>query len=85
MIESVKRVFERLKWRLKRTGEAVQSAAVKVLLVFLYVIGFGITKLVALVFARRYLELYDQGPSRDSYWKKAEGYEPDGKDLLKQV
>jgi len=56
-----------------RIGTAVQSTVLTVLLVTLYVIGMGLTRLFATIFGRRFLTLYDSAEA-ESYWKDAEGY-----------
>jgi hypothetical protein len=63
--------------RIKRAVSSVVTRAVKVLmavgLFLLYVVGFGLTKALVAVFDRRLLAPRDG----DTYWLKAEGYEPD--------
>jgi hypothetical protein len=61
-------MIERIKWWSKRIGAFVQGVVMSVLLFFTYIFGLGATKLAALLFARRYLKLYEVGPARDSYW-----------------
>lgn|GEM_PF-3379702 len=66
-----------------RVGIAVQDAVLKVLLVNLYVLGMGLTRVFAVVFGRRYLRLYDSTPA-ETYWRDAEGYHADRTSLEKE-
>ena len=61
----------------------MQGVVVTVLLCLLYVFGLGLTRLFASMFFRSHLEMLD-GPSRDSYWRDAEGYTFDPDQLLTQ-
>jgi len=76
--------WERFKLQSQRLGRAVQQVVVTVLLFLLYTIGFGITRVSASVFGRRHLKLYDSPLKEDSYWRDAEGYEPEMEQLLRQ-
>ncbi len=61
----------------------VQSWVMFVLLLFLYVVGFGITYLFTVVFDRRLLK---PNPTKDgTFWSDARGYEPDMDDALRQT
>ncbi len=76
-VDRVQRVSERI-------GIALQKAVLTVLLTVIYVVGVGLTRLLAMVFARSHLTLYE-GPSKaPTYWKDAQGYTPDRVGLHKQ-
>jgi hypothetical protein len=68
--------------RSQRLGRWVQRGVLAVLLFVLYYVGFGITRVFATVFGRRYLKLLDgPKPDQDSYWLEAEGYGPSADEL----
>lgn len=51
-------------------------------LILVYFLGFGITLLLMLVFNRK--ALADYNVNNDTFWVKAEGYEPDIGDSSRQ-
>lgn len=70
------------------TGRAIaffQPIVVSVLLVFVYLVGVGLTWLVCAVFYRRMLQLDGGFEASGSYWRDAEGYGPDQERLHKQI
>ena len=79
----IARLGDRIYQLSARVGTAVQSTVLTVLLFSLYVLGMGVTRLVAAVFARKYLALYASEPA-DSYWQAAEGYSVDRARLEKE-
>ena len=64
-------------YRARWLGRGVQRVVVTVLLVVLYVLGIGATRLLVTVAARRFLGLYAMGPEQDSYWVNARSHELD--------
>jgi len=76
--------FERFREGSIWLGLAVQSAVVRVLLVVAYVVGMGLTRLFAAIFARSHLGLYKNQPQKDSFWIPAEGYAPGAEALERQ-
>jgi len=83
--DAVQRAWERFRFRSRKVGAAVQTVVVTVLLFFVYVLGLGLTRLVASVFARRHLAPFGPGDARESYWLPAEGYDASETNLGKQV
>ncbi len=73
----MKHYWELFRWWSGRLGRAVQTAVVTVLLVFVYLFGFGATRLAAMLFFRRYLKLYTTDRAKRSLWIDAEGYDSD--------
>lgn len=53
----------------------VQKILITILLFLVYLIGFGITSLFAILFNRKLFGVLSQ--RKNSFWKKAEGYEND--------
>ncbi len=83
--QPVLRAWERLVFRARQLGRGVQTAVVTVLLFVLYGVGIGLTRLLVAVAARRHLQQYAMGPSKESYWLDAEGYELDERRLHGQI
>ncbi len=83
MRERLSLAFERFKEGSRALGRRVQQVVVTVLLVGLYVVGLGATRVLATVFFRRGLGLY-ASEDRPTYWLDAEGYDGDRDQLLKQ-
>lgn len=52
----------------------VQGILVTIFLTILYFFGFSITKLFLIIFPNKY---YKRKLKGNTYWEKAEGYEPD--------
>lgn len=69
--------LEKLRWRLRQAGAAVQKLVVQALLILLYLFGFGLTRALAALFARKYLGLFASEASSPSLWRDAEGYDQD--------
>lgn len=82
--EPIARFVDRARQTAERVGMAVQRVVLNVLLTLLYLVGVGLTKLMAMVAARPMLRLYDGPDGAPSYWKDAEGYGPDRDALHKQ-
>ncbi len=61
---------------------AAQKGCVWVLLFFVYMVGFGMMRLAAVIFFCR--DLRDQTVGRNSTWVLAEGYSPDKDELYQQ-
>ncbi len=80
----LQRGFERFRIGSRRVGRAVQTGVVTVLLFFVYLVGAGLTRLMARRFSRRFLTMNDLGPAAQSYWQDATGYEQDRDKLLTQ-
>lgn len=70
------RTGERIRFYSAKLGIAVQNIVLTVLLFNVYLFGLGMTKLVAMVGFRKYLQLYNT-PAADSYWIEAKGYSTD--------
>ena len=77
----IERLYERIKQVSTTVGRAVQRAVLSVLLFLLYYIGFGLTRLTAMAFARRYLKMFEGPSDAETYWLDAEGYKPDDREL----
>lgn len=62
--------------RLKAAGRRVQALALRVLLVLLYLVGFGITRLYMTLFRRDLLGFVERGggAAGASLWLPAKGY-----------
>lgn len=80
----VARVVDRVQRVAERLGMALQKVVLNVLLTLIYVVGVGLTRLMAMVVARPLLRLYEGPTDAPSYWKDAEGYTPDREGLHKQ-
>ena len=78
------RAFERFKAGSIRFGLAVQRVAVTILLTLLYIFGIGATKVLSVLFFRKHLGLYKTDKSAESFWKDAEGCDPDLESLKRQ-
>ncbi len=76
-------LFERFRDRSQALGQGVQQVVVTVLLVLVYLVGLGVTRVLATVFYRKGLQRFVAG-DQPSYWVDAEGYESDPTRLLKQ-
>lgn len=61
-----------------------QPIVVKILLVLVYWIGVGSTRLICMLFYRSALRLDNAEESNGSFWREAEGYTPDPVALHKQ-
>ena len=83
--DSMIRFGERFRFASIRLGQRVQQVVVTALLFFVYLIGVGLTKLSAAVFARGYLKLYSTDLGQESLWLEADGYDLDPDKLLKQI
>ena len=81
---SLERGFERFKDGSQRLGRWVQHVVLRVLLFVLYYVGFGLTRLLAVVFYRRYLKLFEGPTDAQSYWIEAQGYTSDPDNLRVQ-
>ena len=75
--------MEKLRTLLRAVIQKVQSGLMFVLLLVLYLVGFGITYLFAALFSRRLLK--PALPTERSFWANAEGYRPDKDDALRQT
>lgn len=84
MPDSLVRLGERIKDVSTRLGRRVQHVVLVVLLFGLYYVGFGLTRLLATVFYRRYLRLFDGPSEAESYWIEAKGYSSDPDELRVQ-
>lgn len=84
MPDSLTRAFERFKDGSQRLGRWVQHVVLMVLLFALYSVGFGLTRLLAVVFYRRYLTLFEGPTDAQSYWIEAKGYSSDPDNLRVQ-
>ncbi|MBN1334750.1 MAG: hypothetical protein JXB39_02185 [Deltaproteobacteria bacterium] len=62
--------LRRLRDRVRAVGRRVQAAALQVLLVLLYALGFGTAHLWARLFHRRLLA--GPAPEAPSFWRKVE-------------
>ena len=80
----VRASFERIRLRSEQLGRRVQGVVVRVLLTLLYVFGIGATWLLAHVFARHILKMYQADPQAPSTWLEAVGYDPDPQSLTRQ-
>lgn len=69
----------------ERVTAVVQPVVVRFLLVIVYVVGVGLTRLFAAVFARRQIAVDEAVETNGSFWRDAEGYEPDPVRLRKQL
>lgn len=67
-----------------RFGRAVQRWIVTVLLLVLYIVGMGLTKLLCVLFFRDHLKMYRTDRSAQSFWKDVEPYTPDAETLRRQ-
>jgi len=61
---------------------AVQKVLIKILLVFTYYIGFGITYLIVTLFKHKLLS--ESNKNQDSFWKDAEEYNQSMDECLRQ-
>ncbi|MDD5730483.1 MAG: hypothetical protein PHN57_05095 [Candidatus Omnitrophica bacterium] len=62
------------KEKIKKFVGVIQKILIKVLLFFVYILGFGITLILIFIFKRGLLSRgVDSG---GSYWSEAKGYEP---------
>ena len=79
------RFFERFKAFQRRMFRGAQVVLMHVCLFVLYYVGFGATRLVMMVFARRTLfHRPPRGGGGDTFWRDAEGYELDPVRLTRQ-
>lgn len=81
----LRRLFERLKRIQRPLILIVQRVILQSSLFFLYYLGFGLSRAFMTVFARR--TLYHRPrfrPSRETYWREAEGYDLDPNRLIRQ-
>ncbi len=76
---------ERFRAASARLGQRVQHVVVSTLLFFVYFLGLGLTRLMAAVFAKKFLTLYKTPPDSESCWTDAEGYDADPQKLLRQM
>lgn len=80
----VERALERVQDWTARLIAFLQPIVVAVLLFVVYVLGVGLTRLGCVLFFRRVLKLDAAVESDGSFWRDAEGYEPDPVRLHKQ-
>ena len=78
------RAFERFKAGSIRFGLGTQRVVVTILLTLLYALGIGLTKLLSVLFFRKYLKLYATNKSAETFWKDAEGYDANIESLKRQ-
>ncbi len=81
----LERALERVQDWTARLIAFLQPIVVAVLLFFVYVLGVGLTRLGCVLFFRRVLKLDAAVESGGSFWRDAEGYEPDPVRLHKQI
>ncbi len=66
-------LLRRLQAAIRRLIRAVQKVVMVVLLFGVYWLGFGVSRLLAMVFQRELLQ--SEHPDQDSFWRAAEGYD----------
>lgn len=76
--------FRFLDEKMRALGRRVQTAVVYVSLLFIYLVGVGLTKLLVVLFFRKYLEMF-RPKEKESYWVDARGYNADEVNLSKQT
>lgn len=82
----LKNLFDRIKWQTRRLGIFVQNVVVTILLSVLYILGFGITKLVILIFDRKQFRFFKKNKNADTYWSDSKIDTSNKKEVfLKQV
>lgn len=74
--------MKRLKNLARKIIVAVQKILIAVFLFLIYFLGFGLTFLFTVIFNRRLLGIEPGQP--DTCWVKAEGYQADIQDGLRQ-
>lgn len=75
-------MFARIRIIIRNFIRLIQKVLVTFLLFFLYVFGFGLTVIFALVFNRRILK---RGSAEEgTFWKEAKDYEANMEDSLRQ-
>lgn len=82
-MESLRALFHRLRSFTLAVIRVAQRVVMAVSLFFVYFLGIGASRLVAMVF-QRHLTRWDP-PDQDSYWVPAQGYEPDPERSLHQT
>lgn len=80
----LERAWGRVQDATNRVIAFFQPIVVTALLVIVYYVGVGLTRLVCAMFYRRVLRLDDATEDQPSYWRAAEGYDPDPVRLHKQ-
>ena len=60
----------------------MQKIFITIVLFIIYIFGFGITLILVILFNRRLLGGTIE--DKDTFWRNAEGYEPDLNDSLQQ-
>jgi hypothetical protein len=71
-----------MKAMIMRLVRAIQKILITVLLFFVYIFGFGLTLVWAMIFKR---ELLGRGiKMSSSFWRKADGYEAHFEDAMRQ-
>jgi hypothetical protein len=81
----LQRVVDRVRRATDRVISFLQPIVVSVLLFFVYVIGIGLTRLVCAIGHRHVLKIDEAVESNGSFWRDAQGYEPDPVRLHKQL
>lgn len=81
----LERAFARVQDLTARFIAWLQPIVVSVLLVFVYVVGLGVTWLWCSLFRRDRLRVAAAVETDGSFWRDAEGYDPDPNRLHKQI
>lgn len=74
----------RLQEALSRVGRALQRVVLTALLAVVYLVGVGLTRLLAPIVARRALDLFRAPDPDASMWREAEGYTAERARLKRQ-
>jgi hypothetical protein len=82
-MDTLAALFRRLRALTLVVIRVVQRVVMAVSLFFVYFLGIGASRLLAMVFQPR-LTRWDP-PDQDSYWIEAEGYDPDPERSLHQT
>ena len=78
-----KKLIERFKQFQRRLVRVIQWVLLCISLFLLYFVGFGITRVVMALVARKKL-FNRRKKGLESYWRDAKGYQPDAASLTRQ-
>lgn len=84
MKEQIVSAFKLIDVKMRAIGTRIQTAVVFVALLFIYIVGIGLTKLLVVLFFRKHLQMF-RPKAKDSYWMEARGYNSDEGSLSKQT
>lgn len=74
--------IKKIKEKIRLLIRTIQKISTVICLIVVYIVGFGMTLVIAMIFNRRLLRR--KKATESSFWNKAEGYEFDVNESMRQ-